>query len=260
MCQIQCKDIKVLFPKLNFWTEVLRVCGKYNFKHPQTREQVQQQIIWYNSHVKINGKCVVPNNNELLFITISDLLDDNGKWLSLERLSLKVNENPQKLWLLYSSIKKALPVYWRILLDADDPSCEPNTELCLSLETIKSKDKVSAFLLDKHQHYIFYTGEKLCNNCDTVYCYDEYIKNFANIYIIMEKVKLRNFQYRLLLNKIFTNNILAKWKIVQSEIDLCELCLLEVQTIQHLHLLTECLCVKELWSKMKECFKSEKNA
>ena len=52
----------------------------------------------------------------------------------------------------------------------------------------------------------------------------------------MDNVKLRNFQYRLLLNKIFVNDTLCKWKIKAN--DTCEICNRDKQTI--VHLLTHC--------------------
>ena len=65
---------------------------------------------------------------------------------------------------------------------------------------------------------------------------------FGNILNITDIVKLRDFQNRLLLNKIFTNDTLQKRKIVQS--GKCEFCS-EKQTITHL--LYRCVASKKLW-------------
>ena len=47
---------------------------------------------------------------------------------------------------------------------------------------------------------------------------EEYLKLFSNLYKIMDVVKLRDFQYRLLLGKIFTNDILFRWGKKESNI------------------------------------------
>ena len=65
-----------------------------------------------------------------------------------------------------------------------------------------------------------------------------------NVNRITSVVKLRNFQYKLLLGKIYTNTTLSKWKIVSS--DNCNLCNLEPQHVRHLFV--ECPRTKILWN------------
>ena len=67
-----------------------------------------------------------------------------------------------------------------------------------------------------------------------------WLKNIARIKYVPQ---LRIFHYRLLLNKIFTNDTLKKWRIVDS--DKCDYCDCK-QTI--LHLLIECQVSQKLWS------------
>ena len=67
--------------------------------------------------------------------------------------------------------------------------------------------------------------------------------NFRNIYLTTKTTKLRSFQYRLLLSKIYCNDILYKWKLVSSES--CEYCKADNQTTQHL--LCQCKFAKNIW-------------
>ena len=60
-------------------------------------------------------------------------------------------------------------------------------------------------------------------------------------------VKLRNFQYRLLLNKVFTNATLCEWKVIDSP--QCSFCGKNAETI--LHLLWGCEIVHNMWEKLK---------
>ena len=71
---------------------------------------------------------------------------------------------------------------------------------------------------------------------------------FANIYKTTNIIKLRNFQYRLLHNKIFCNNILYHWKIKNSQnCDYCE----HKQDI--VHLLFDCIVTKRFWNNLIVC-------
>ena len=56
-------------------------------------------------------------------------------------------------------------------------------------------------------------------------------------------VKLRDFQYRLLLNKVPTNVDLTIWKMLDNED--CTFCRTSPETI--MHLFYECIFVKRLW-------------
>ena len=73
------------------------------------------------------------------------------------------------------------------------------------------------------------------------------VNEMAKIFVIVNRftgiVKLRDFQYRLLHNKIFCNDILFHWKKVDSNV--YNLCLLEKQSI--LHLLCKCCKTMPIW-------------
>ena len=73
---------------------------------------------------------------------------------------------------------------------------------------------------------------------------------FRNISGITHITKYRNFQYRLLHNKIFCNVQLVYWAKVESNI--CNLCNAEKQTI--IHLLVECKQSKDIWENFHKTF------
>ena len=75
------------------------------------------------------------------------------------------------------------------------------------------------------------------------FCYDVHRKSFKNIYVTTNVIKLRSFQYRLLHNKIFCNNILYYWKKVDTQY--CEWCINSKQDI--IHLLWECPKTQLIW-------------
>ena len=76
---------------------------------------------------------------------------------------------------------------------------------------------------------------------------NEFFKLFRKIEITTSWVKLRDFQYRLLLGKIFANDVLYKWKIKNSAE--CDWCDTDVQSTSHM--LLECAQVQKIWDFVK---------
>ena len=82
-------------------------------------------------------------------------------------------------------------------------------------------------------------------NCDLDR--ERYYHAFLRLYKITNIVKLRNFRYRLLLNKIFVNDILFKWKITPNA--LCDWCSSKQSIV---HLLMKCDFVQPLWTYVQQ--------
>ena len=84
--------------------------------------------------------------------------------------------------------------------------------------------------------------------------FEEYQKLFKKIYSITNITKLRDFQYKLLLCKIFTNQILFTWKV--TETDLCTFCNKESES--EVHLFVTCKEVKILWEYLTDWLSKQK--
>ena len=63
-----------LYVRPGFWCDVAKAWASINFASPKNKMQIMQQSIWYNSHIRIEGK---PAHNEVArsygIITIQDL-------------------------------------------------------------------------------------------------------------------------------------------------------------------------------------------
>ena len=62
-CNLDKKDVKVLnsmssFSINKFWIEVLESWCEYNFFHPEKCNDILNQSIWFNSHIRIDGKII----------------------------------------------------------------------------------------------------------------------------------------------------------------------------------------------------------
>lgn len=75
---------------------------------------------------------------------------------------------------------------------------------------------------------------------------------FVNIHTIVSSTKLRDFQFRFLHRKIFTNYILKIWGKVDS--DRCTFCLDEYETIEHLFFY--CNITKAFWVKLASWYEA----
>ena len=72
-------------------------------------------------------------------------------------------------------------------------------------------------------------------------------RHFKNKRLVTTVIKLQNFQYRLLHNRIFCNNMLVHLKKVPSNI--CDFCVQNKQSIQHLLYL--CQVIRPIWHKLQ---------
>ena len=77
---------------------------------------------------------------------------------------------------------------------------------------------------------------------------------FKSIYICTDITKFRDFQFRLLHNKIFCNDILFHWRKVNSNI--CNFCEVHKQMI--LHLLYNCSAIRPIWDRLHTELKKAK--
>lgn len=80
---------------------------------------------------------------------------------------------------------------------------------------------------------------------DTQINYRKYLRSFAGIIKVTISTMLRDFQYRVLLGKIFTNDILYKWGKLDS--DVCTLCNIERDSL--VHMLITCDKIKNIWNE-----------
>ena len=153
-------------------------------------------------------------------------------------------------WLEYQSLTSAIPKLWKFFLKTPhlmDDSTSKFSELF-------SHKKVSQWAyrdMMSSQNALYKVAENWYKKAAIDENIQAYVAHFKNIQAITNVVKYRDFQYRLLHNKIFCNDQLVHWKKVQSNI--CNLCEDSKQTI--VHLMSECKYSRTLWEKLDQEFK-----
>ena len=249
-CNLMNKDAQRIIKCKCFWGEVLCTWSKWHFYEPQTYEDIVNQVIWYNSKIRI-GNRACPLNSKLFkkgIVRIKDLLNSDNILCTLEELINLYGKDVQSEWLTIGQIYGAFPTLWaRTIASSQTLTGETSRLSCKDLIlTKKPSAYVYAQLLERNEFDISYYGVKIFRMLQKEYCEEKYLTLFRNLYIISKDTKLRNFQYRLLLGKIFPNNVLAKWKIVTDAS--CEWCG-KLQDIAHLF--WECTHVQKIWSYIK---------
>ena len=157
-------------------------------------------------------------------------------------------------WLEYRSIVSAIPTYWKEMLESD-LLCEPNVRKYMF---VRDSAKVSRWayenLITTDQTLLqvcSFWAKMLPGNGRNV---ADYRKMCKNMRVLTKRVKLRDFQYRLIHNKIFCNNVLVHWKKVPSSV--CDFCGTQKQTI--VHLMYNCTQIRPIWMQLWACLRREK--
>ena len=224
-CNLSKQDAENMFSEAYFWKNVICSWCEFNFQIPQSYSTIVNQVVWYNLHLRINNKVISPKGGLPMELRISDLLSSDGKWLHLSKIK-ECYPDSSLNWLELKSIQEALPNYFKIIIcdqddDLEDPYIENFplvSENAKYSKTVYKKLNCQETAFFKSAHY----WEKRLPN----FCYDSHKRCFRNLYLVTNVTKLRNFQYRLLHNKIFCNNILFYWKKVPSQC--CEFCTKEI--------------------------------
>ena len=158
-------------------------------------------------------------------------------------LELQVN------WLQYRSLISAIPENWKMLLESEETD-----EMVVSVYSkLKGNENVTRVVYNLlinnpsnvDKYYDRWLDRSLCLD------YEDYVNSFESNRVYNKVIKLRDFQYRLLLGKIVTNSDLFEWGL--SSDNLCCNCKRESETI--LHLLVECNIVKRIWYFVQEICK-----
>ena len=213
LTNLNSKDVRATFPKLNeFWIQVMEAWTDTSFE--TVVETPGTQILWYNSHIKIDGKiCVWKESYKNGLCYVRDLFH-NGKLKSIMELQTRY-----KLNLMQSnSLVSAIPKSWRKSLEkSEQVICGDVVET--KAEKMLRKPNLSKAIYIGSTHdtdYMCYKRRKWETDLEMVIPNKEFLKSFTNINRTTNITKLRSFQYRLLQRGLVTNIHLHKWKIKDS--------------------------------------------
>ena len=244
-CTIHPKDVKSMKFKSDFWKDVLTSWSEYNSCYQQ---RIENQIIWFNSRIKIGGKPILWNDVCLRGLKFVYQLYDGQKLKS----SAAMYQEYGLTTLRYNGLISAIPEEWKNFFRQNElctlfPLPPHNYDRVVYVYgTGVSKMVYNTIAEDAmviHNKYLKWLQELGTNFCEGIY---QFGLEHLNIYKVTNEAKYRSFQYRLLQRGLVTNIQLYKWKITTTE--LCSFCSEEKETI--IHLMYHCKIVQELWGKI----------
>ena len=245
------QDIPILGISNPFVREVLETWVKLHFSDVATinSENIGDQIIWYNSLIRINDRPFFYKHWSSHGISkISHLQAENGTLLRYDELRTAFQELK---WLEFYGVLSSVKTFMRKLHST--PMRANETVKGVTLTELISKHKVNNFiytsLLKKKTPPSIRSQEKWRrdlrghNDCDV---------NWKIAYTIAFNctlsTKLRTFHFKFLHRRIVTNDFLKKINLVQS--DKCCFCEQETETIIHLFL--HCYITQGFWNDVKQ--------
>ena len=240
---LSARDSKQIYKDRTFWSELVNMWHKFSFYEPQNKESIEKQIIWNNSCIKVSNEVVYKKKWIEKDVWYVGQLIENSKWLTYQQFTEKYNVECS--WLEYHGVLNAMPEYWKFAIKTEGliDTHIPKANKYLGKPSISRAVYKDLNEDDSVKRHCMQTWFRKAGILDNV---TEYSKHFKRVYAITNITKFRNFQYRLLLNKVFCNDLLVHWGKVTS--NTCEFCNSAKQTI--MHLLYECTTTNEILQEL----------
>jgi hypothetical protein len=115
-CNTQYKDLPFKMPNKGMWDEILQEWCKENFRTVNSLDEIMQQCLWYNSHIKIQKKVLLWKKwDEQGIRWIADLLkeEQDGRLYILTREELEEYYDLKIPHMTYNSLLSAIPKAWK---------------------------------------------------------------------------------------------------------------------------------------------------
>ena len=225
-----------------FWFDILLCWSKINFVKPTDTKQILNQVVWYNTLIKIGGKIVyIPEMYDVGIIYLKDLWNQ-GALMSYAKFCEIFGRVVDIM--KYNSLIDAIPPEWRkITFPVDE---EPEWQ-CLYGE-LSQFNKWTKLAYGKLNYgtaiprLVWIWSRLLGHRVDKL----DIINACKAINISTTIVKYRSFQYRLLHNAILLNNRLMYMGICSD--NMCDFCKNDRET--YVHFFFNCPIVVSFWEKL----------
>ena len=238
--------ISVLQSIANAWATL-------SYHMPQTKIEVFDQRIWYNSHLRRNnvplkgGKIKEKGINYVR--DVYSVIDNT--FITFKQAQEKYGDIGN--FLDYIAMLKIIEAKWGPLLE--EKIVEKNSSNLHFLNIMVSKDKVSKWAYE----CIIENKGTNTDGCrmlwnrdlDIRVTQDQWQNMLLDAHYLTMSTKLKWFQYKVINRKLTTNVTINRWnKEIESN---CSFCKKQRETV--MHLLYECNEVTKLWRAMEKWFK-----
>lgn len=267
-CNLNKKDLNTIMPQPSFWKSVSRSWfDVHRLQNKPSKKEIENQFIWFNSKIRINHKPIFIRRAWLSGLRfVKDLLEEEGSFLSYANFCAKFGNVLNFVELM--GLIKTIPKCWKDTLQtspASESEYDSDSNVRDIVDTSKPKelqyDKLGLKITNIVYNYSVLNENKLVpiyekwvtkmnNNGDTMVSFKAFVKCFKDLYSLTPSPKHRSFQFRLLHRRLFFNEILYKFKLVDSP--RCSYCEIHYETLDHL--MVECEITKTFWRKFQGWF------
>ena len=95
-CNLSEHDVGKINLRESHWKNELYQWTRVHFHNPTNTAEVRKQVLWLNSHIRMQGKVVMYNVKFENVMNVEDILDEKNNFLKFEELKLKI---PTASWL-----------------------------------------------------------------------------------------------------------------------------------------------------------------
>ena len=223
-CNFDNKKLPVDLP--DFYKECLLVWTSQNELSPSSLSEITNQVLWNNNLICIESKSVY--NKKLIDAglgKVGDLYDERGGF-KLEKEPLRSSLSPVDHFFIFR-LFNALPQDWRGQLKWNKISIFVNTQRQFPSEFYFRLEGTKRTLDNLNSKSLFQSFvTKICSKptamkkYDNLFNTDTFRFDWEKIYLLPFKTtlytKLREFQYKLLTRIIYTNDMLFKFRKIDS--------------------------------------------
>ena len=247
-CNLSNEDIEYFKIQNPFWKHTLSLWATYHFYVPEHIDEISNQIIWYNSHVKVNNKVIFWKEwYDRGIVQIKDLIIEN-KVMTARELEFVYGLRIDTM--KYNSLISAIPRRWKKVINRSQS--DVNTlEFCSKISSMSEINKWAKIVyadLNKNDETVKSKAQYWTHKIHADVDVSEIQNAFKNINKYVSVVKYRSFQYRLLHGVVFLNDRLVHYGI--SSTNLCTFCNRSKETVEHLFI--ECSVTKQVWDQIQE--------
>ena len=228
----------------SFWLDVLTTWCDANYRKPNEIEEPDNEILWFNSNIKIDGTVVfIESMYKKGVLKVSHLKKEDNSLLTYEEFLLKF-PGTRIHFLQYLSIINAMPINYKNRALATDPK---KTAIDLYLKVKKVPKKFYNTSIERSDYFPFRAFERHARQLPNLER-DTLKNSLETMYSCTRSTKLRDFQYRLIHMTLTTNKeAFHFFKKVPS--DRCTFCKTSQEDIHHILLF--CRVTKTLWDNLQ---------
>ena len=245
ICNINEMDITKMF-KSCFWRDVLIAWSHINHELPVTYADISNQIIWYNSYIRIDGKpCYFVKSAKEGLYYVKQLYQLSGEQMPCEIMCQMFSLTVMQ----WNGLITALPIEWKRCMQTQ-PNQTHDDKYCSKYDNLCSKQKPTKYYYQmriQKENCIAQLNDKWKKQIEIEITREDLFEGFRDIYSVTNQAKYRSFQYKMLHRTVFLNDRLFRWKIKQD--NLCTWCRNYKETL--FHFFWQCECTQKVWKWME---------